>query len=148
MRKKFVLTKTQKKELTDIEKQVENKKLVRKLQCINMKDKGLTHKVVWEILWVTPKTISGWIKIYREWWVLALLERNYEWKVSLLTHKQLEEIRKYNKENPFDTAKEAKHYIEQNFKIKYHLHWVQKMLKKNFFCHTKNKSNCPENCQV
>jgi len=51
----------------------------------------------------------------------------------------LEEIRQKNREKPFDTAKEAKAYIQEKYGLSFHLHYIQKLVKKNFIFHTKNK---------
>jgi len=43
------------------------------------------------------------------------LSRNYKGKITVFTPKMLEEIRQKNKEKPFDTAKEAKVFIEEKY---------------------------------
>ena len=56
----------------------------------------------------------------------------------------MEQLKKRDKETPFDTAKEAKAYIKKEFGIDFHLHWVQKLLKKNRSVIQKNKINTRE----
>lgn len=57
----------------------------------------------------------------------------------LLSLEQVEILKSRNKEKPFETAKECKHFIEKEFGIEYHLHSVQKLLKKNFTYLSRNK---------
>ncbi len=135
--KKFVLTKEQKNALLEAEKSTSNAKILKKIQCIRLKDLWRNHDQVAHFLSVSDQTISNWMQTYYEKWIKWLLERNYEWKVSSLTKKQLNELVRKNKKKPFANAKEIQHYIAEKYWFHYHLHRVQKMVKKNFDCHTK-----------
>ena len=138
-RTKFHLTEKQFLELEQAEGLVKNPKLLKKIQCLKLKNIWREHKKVADFLKVRTTTISDWTKLYFEKWLDGLLARNYKGKPPILTEEQLKELSKKNKENPFDTAKEAKTYIEEKYKIKFHLHRVQKLLKKNFDFPTRNK---------
>jgi len=70
-------------------------------------------------------------------YLTGIVKGKFPYSVSILTLADQEKIKARNKEKPFDAAKEAKQYIEEEFGVKFHLHWVQKLLKKNFDCHTK-----------
>jgi len=136
---KFHLNKEQFEELVIIEKQVNKPQLLKKIQCIKLKSKWREHKDVWEFLGVSIQTITSRTKIYFEWWIKKLLSRNYKGKITVFTPKMLEEIRQKNKEKPFDTAKEAKVFIEEKYWFKFHLHYVQKLVKKNFTFHIRSR---------
>ncbi len=68
-----------------------------------------------------------------------MIEWEYKGKQSKLTEKHIEQLKKRHEEKPFDTAKEAKDFMKKELGIDFHLHWVQKLLKKNFNCHTKKQ---------
>ena len=136
---KFHLTEDQYNELLFAEKQVDKPQLLKKVQCIKLKNKWRKHEKVWDFLEVSIQTVTSWTKAYIEWWIDGLLSRNYKWKVTILTISMIEEIREVNKKTPFDTAKEAKKYIKENYNIDFWLHRVQKLLKKNFDFPTRNK---------
>ena len=136
---KFHLTERQFNELLNAEKQVKNPKLLKKIQCIKLKNIWWKHEKVADFLEVKIPTITARTKLFREGWITKLLERNYAWKIAILSLEQLEELAQRNKKKSFESAKEAKDFIEKKYHITFHLHWVQKLLKKNFACHSKSK---------
>ena len=136
---KFHLNEKQYEELLFAEKQVKKPQLLKKIQCIKLKNKWREHKKVWDFLEITIQTVSVRTKAYLKWWIKELLLWKYKGKVTVLTSKILEEIRKKNREKPFDTAKEAMNFIERKYGIKFSLHYVQKLIKKNFSFHIKSK---------
>lgn len=136
---KFILSERELLELANAEKQLENKKLLRKVQTIKMKHLWLTHQVIANFFWITIQTVTDWLKVYRNEWIQALVNRNYSGKQALLSLEQIEIIKTRVKEKPFRTAKECVHFIKENFWIEYHLHSMQKILKKNFIYHSRNK---------
>ncbi len=137
---KFRLTKEQKQELEIAEQTTKQIQLLKRIQSIKMRDKGMTNILISEILGKSDQTISNWVKRYREGGLKALLQWNYKGKISILSSEDLKKIAKRNKENPFANASEAKAYIKSEFGVNFHLHWVQKILKKNFNLHTKKQN--------
>ena len=135
---KIRLTSQDLEEIKNAEKQVTNLQLLKRLQCIKLKNEGWKHDQLKDFFGVCIDTITNWLKAYKQGGIQKLLEWNYQGKISILTTEQQNQIRERHKEKPFDTAKEAKAYIEKEFGIVWHLHWVQKLLKKNFDFHTKN----------
>ena len=67
-------------------------------------------------------TITNWIKDYQKGGIETLLNWEYKGRESLLTEKQINELKEKNEEKPFNTAKEVKQYIEEEFNIVFHLH--------------------------
>jgi transposase len=137
--RKIKLSKKDLKEIENAEKQVQKPQLLKRLQCLKLKNEGWKHEKLSVFFGVSMNTISSWIKAYKEGGIKELLKWNYKGKVSILTLEDKEKIIARNKEKPFNTAKEAKDYIEKHFGITFHLHWVQKLLKKNFDFHTKRQ---------
>lgn len=134
---KISLSESDLSELKYKEKEVTKIQLLKRIQCIKLKNSNWKNKDLSIFFGVCIDTITNWLKIYKKWWIELLLSWEYKWKKSQLTEKQKEQLRARNKEKSFETAKEAKNYIEKEFWFKYHLHSVQKMLKKNFDFHTK-----------
>ena len=137
--RKIKLDKKALMEISKAEKAVVKPQFLRRLQCIRLKDKGWKHREVSDFLGVRIETVTVWVKAYENGGVAGLLSWGYKGKKSILTNADQEKIKARNKEKPFDTAKEAKQYIKEEFGLDFHLHWVQKLLKKNFNCHTKNQ---------
>jgi len=123
-------------ELDNTEKQLKQPQLVKRVQSIKLRNKGMTNIEIGKFLLFSDQTISNWAHIYMTRGLQALLQWNYKGKTSVLTVRQQEELRKRNSEKPFVRAAEAQDYIRQRFGIEFHLHWVQKLMKKNFTLHT------------
>lgn len=121
--------------LKKAEKNVKKPQLLKRIQCIKLKNKQWHHSDIADFLLVDVHTVMNWIKTYSEKGVEELLKWECVGRKSVLTEEQQKKLQKRNKEKPFDTAKEAKQYIKDNFSLDFHLHWVQKLLKKNFNCH-------------
>lgn len=137
---KIELTEQQIEELENAEKQISKPQLLKRLQAIKLRNKGMTNIDVGEFLLLSDQTISNWCHLYLKDGLEALLKWDYKGKVSILTLSHQEQLRERNKEKQFDTAAEARAYIEENFGIHFHLHLVQKIIKKNFSLHSKKQS--------
>ncbi len=136
---KFKLTNSQKRELDVAEQTTKQIQLLKRIQCIKMRDKGLTNLVIADVLNKSDQTISNWVQLYRKEGLTGLLKWNYTGKVSVLTQDNLLQLERRNSEQAFSTASEAKAYIKEEFGINFHLHWVQKIMKKNFNLHTRKQ---------
>ncbi len=137
---KISLSEEAKTEIENAERQVKSIKLLRRLQAVKLKNEKWKHKQLCDFFGVNKNTISNWLKAYHTGGVKKLLQWNCKGKVSILTQEQQDKIQARNAERPFDTAKEAKAYIQQEFGITWHLHSIQKLLKKNFNFHTRRQN--------
>jgi len=136
---KMNLTIEQRAELNNTEKQLRQPQLLKRIQSIKLRDRGFTNIEISEFLLTSDQTISNWVQLYKKEGIEALLRWNYKGKISILTIKQQQELQERNKLQPFEKAAEAKEYIKKTFGIDFHLHWVQKLMKKNFILHTKKR---------
>ena len=118
------------KKLKIREKQEKRWRLLKRLQCIRFRLERKKYKEIIKTLWVSHDTIANWVKKYNFWWIEELLSTENKWKPWKLWVKELEQIRQKNKTTGFNTAKDAKKYIEDNFWIKYCLSNVLNILKK------------------
>ena len=134
---KIKLSKDQLLELDNAEKQLKQPQLIKRLQSIKLRNKGMTNIEIGKFLMLSDQTISNWVQVYLTKGIQSLLQWNYEGKPSILTVKQQEELKIRNSEKPFEKASEAQSYIKEHFGIDFHLHWVQKLMKKNFSFHTR-----------
>lgn len=134
---KIKLSKEQLLELDNAEKQLKQPQLIKRLQSIKLRNKGMTNIEIGKFLLLSDQTISNWVQVYLTQGIQPLLQWNYEGKTSILTITQQQELKKRNSEKPFEKASEAQDYIRQHFGIDFHLHWVQKLMKKNFSLHSR-----------
>jgi len=137
---KINLTKEDLKQLNATEATIQKTQLLKRIQCIKLKNKGWKHKDLADFFNVCIETISNWIISYRDNGLEGLLDWNNNGRQSAMTKEQQNILKKHNEKKPFDTAKEAQSFIEKKFGFKFHLHYVQKLLKKNFDFHTKKQN--------
>jgi transposase len=138
--RKIKLTQGELEKIHNAEMQVDKPQLLKRLQCIKLKNRGWKHREVAEFLGINPATVSVWIKLYKGEGIEKLLQWGYQGRVSILSPEQQEQLKQRNKEQPFSAAKEAMGYIEEKFDMSFHLHYVQKLLKKNFSFPTRSLS--------
>ena len=137
---KIKLTSEQKLELNNAEMQLDKAQLIKRITAIKLRSKGLSNIEIGEILMKSDQTISNWVQIYLKKGLNSLLQWNYEGRPSILSIEMQQKLKDRNAVKPFDKASEAQLYIKEEFDIEYHLHWVQKLLKKNFNLHIKKRS--------
>lgn len=137
---KIELTSEQKLELNNAEMQLDKAQLIKRITAIKLRSKGLSNIEIGEILMKSDQTISNWVQIYLKKGINSLLQWNYEGRPSILSIEMQQKLKDRNAVKPFDKASEAQLYIKEEFDIEYHLHWVQKLLKKNFNLHIKKRS--------
>jgi transposase len=137
---KIKLTKEQKAELENAENKIKKPQLLKRIQAIKLRDKGMNNLEVADFLILSDQTVSNWCQLYLKKGLKELLQWEYKGKISILTLDHQKQLQERNKEKPFDTASEARAYIKENFGINFHLHWVQKIMKKNFSLHSRKQS--------
>ncbi len=128
--RKIQLTDIELELLKNAEKKVKKPQILKRIQCIKLKNSQWKNVALADFFMTDVHTITSWIKAYYENGINGLLEWNYSGKVSVLTQQQQRKLQERNKKKPFETAKEAKKYIKDMYGIDFHLHWVQKLLKK------------------
>lgn len=131
------LTPEQLQELENTERQLKQPQLIKRIQSIKLRDKGLSNIEIGQFLLMSDQTISNWYQLYIKKGLEALLQWDYKGKISILTLEQQQELKDRNLKQPFEKAAEAKTYIKKHFGHNFHLHWVQKLMKKNFIFHTR-----------
>ena len=136
---KFPLSEGQKQELEVAEQTTKQIQLLKRIQCLKMRDKGLNNLIISDILGKSDQTISDWVQLYIKEGLKKLLEWKYKGKVSVLSEDNLKQLAQRNEAQAFGKASEAKAYIKEEFGIDFHLHWVQKIMKKNFILHIKKQ---------
>ncbi len=133
MNKKYKLTisKKEMQELIKYKRNAKSAKMFKRIQAIILKADGWKHNKIAEFLGVVNNTVTTWIKLFIKGGINTLLELKYTPTKSKMSKAQIEIVRKESKKGTFTFAKDVKKYIEQSFGIKYHVHHIPKLLKKN-----------------
>ncbi len=129
-RREINLTKKQKELLMLAEKKTSSPQILKRIQCIFLKDKGWTHRAIAEHLNKGVSTVSNWIKIYKEEGLKQLVFWGYAGKRSKLSPEQIKELKQRINESPFDVAQEAADFIKEKFGIDYNVKYLPRLLKK------------------
>lgn len=119
-------------ELKKIEDDVESTKVYKRVQAFKLIHKKWRYSAIAEFLNISKETMSGWINIYKKEGTTGLLTLHYKGGQPKLNKKQITELKEKAGQGQFTFAKDVKHYIEENFGIKYNLKHVQLLSKKNF----------------
>jgi len=136
-RREIKLTKKQKKLLMSAGRKSPNPQVLKRIQCILLKNKGWTHQDIAEHLGKGISTVSNWIKIYQEEGLKQLVFWGYKGKEPKLSLEQIKELKQRTKENPFNIAQEAADFIKEKFDLDYNVKYLPRLLKKTN-CPTKN----------
>lgn len=124
------LTVKQREKLIQSEKMEDKPQVLKRIQSILLRDKGWTQQAIAEHLAVGRSVIGKWTETYLDTGLKGLLFWGYCGKRSKLTPQQIEKVKIRIREKPFATAQEAVDYITDNFQIKYHSHYMPRLLKK------------------
>lgn len=119
-------------------KKVKKIQLLHRLQCLTLKSEGWKHKELANFFGVDIHTISNWLKAYQRGGLEELLKWKYLGNRARMTLDQQQQLQQRNKQQPFTSAKQAKEYMKKELGLEYHLHWIHKLLKRNFAGHTKS----------
>ena len=116
--------------LVSAEKKVLNPQVLKRIQCVLLKDKGWTHRDIAKHLNRGLSTISNWIKIYKEEGLEQLVFWGYKGKQSKLSPEQIKELKQRINKNPFNVAQEAADFIKEKFDLDYNVKYLPRLLKK------------------
>ncbi len=144
MTQEIKLNKAQELELKKRLKNERDSKIWRRLKCINLKQKGLKHKEIAEILDVTIDTITDWLLIFSEGGFNRLCKLNYEGRrASILERHKASIEEKIDKDIP-PTVKYLQHWLKKDFGVEIEHSWLSRWLKKNKLLIQKNSLNTGE----
>jgi transposase len=129
-RREIKLTKKQKEALILAEKQAPNPQVLKRIQCILLKDKGWTHRDVAEHLNKGFSTVSDYVKIYKKGGLKQLVFWGYVGKKPKLSSEQIIELKQKINESHFNVAQEAADFIKEKFDVDYNVKYLPRLLKK------------------
>lgn len=125
----FRLTGSQRKKIEKRRNQESDKRIFRRLSALLWLDDGCSQEQVARLLGTWSRTIRRWIKTYREARLDGLCRIANEGRKSTLTEAQLEELTEQVEAGSFRTAKQARHWIADNFDVKYSLSATKELLR-------------------
>lgn len=125
MNRRFKLTTQQLLDLKNLERQVGNYQILRRVTALRMKHNGFNNTEVARALGVSRASVGRWIKAFQEDSLAGIARDNYKRRQAKLGLRQWLEIREACKQGEIKGSWVLKRYVEVN----YGLHYNQEYLK-------------------
>lgn len=110
--------------LADKMKEINNKKLSRRLLAISLRHFGYKIRNISLIIGVSEKTVTNWIKLFLEGGFDQLLGLNYPKNRNSKLAPYQKVIKTYRKENPTAKLEDLHHWLEETHGVKVEYSWL------------------------
>ena len=117
MAHKIKLTKKQENELFQRKKNERDGKILRRLLCIDMKNKGQKNKDIAEYCSVCADTITDWLELFTSGGFTALCAFQYEGRRVSKLDQYKEEIKAKEEEEGIESLKELQDWVQKKYGI-------------------------------
>lgn len=134
---KVKLSKAELKELNRLKKKETNKKIFRRLQCLQLRNEGKSNQEIADITGACKDTVMDWIKIYNNEGLSGLRKLKYDGRRECVIDSHLDKIKQDLKENIFSTLAELQDWLKDKYNIDIGQSWLSKCCKKNSIILTK-----------
>ena len=125
------LSAKEEKALLERKKNERDGKILRRLLCIEMKNKGYQNQEIADLCDVCIDTITDWLTLYEKHGLKRLCELQYEGRRSSKLDPYLEEIREHiRKEHPARLI-DLQTYLNQQWNLTVEESWLWRWCKKN-----------------
>ena len=119
MKRLLTLTDDEREQIARRYKQEKNPRFRERLQCLLLKDRGLTNGEVADLLLVVPETITDWLNLYEDGGVEALCRLETGGSDGFLTGEQITMLNAELDKHVFQTAKQVCAWVQEQFAVTY-----------------------------
>ena len=119
MKRLLILTDDEREQIARRYKHDKNPRLRERLQCLLLKDRGLTNGEVAAMLLVVPETITDWLNLYADGGVEALCRLETGGSDGFLTGEQITLLQTELDKHMFQTAKQVAAWVQEQFAVTY-----------------------------
>ena len=130
MKRLLTLTEEQREQICRRYKQEKNPRFRERLQCLLLKDRGLTNIEVAQMLLVVPETVSDWLNLYQDAGLEALCRLETGGSDGFLSEEQIALLRDELDKSVFQCAKQVCAWVEEQFAIVYSERGMRDLLKR------------------
>ncbi|MBU3925508.1 helix-turn-helix domain-containing protein [Patescibacteria group bacterium] len=134
---KIKLTKTEIIKLKKLKQSEKNKRIFRRLQCLELSHKGKECKEIADITGVCVDTITDWIKLYLNKGIIGLCHLDFKNKRQSKIDDYADKINKDVKNNMISTLSELQDWLKNHYDIEIEQSWLFRCCKKNSIYLTK-----------
>jgi transposase len=125
------LSPAQEEELLERKKKEKKVKIHRRLQCIELKNKGAKGRDVASVIGVAEETISHWLKLFTEEGFDGLCSLKYEGRRPSKLDPYKEELKKYVKDGNITKLSQLQAYVQESYGFFVEHSWLSRYCKKN-----------------
>lgn len=125
------LSQAELKKLKQLKNKERDKKIFRRLQCIQLRHKGKSNQEIADIIGVCKDTVMDWVKLYLDEGFLGLCTLNYDGRKQSRIDPHIEAIRRDLKENTIATLSQLQAWLKDNYAIEMESSWLSRCCKKN-----------------
>lgn len=129
---KINLTNKEKKGLKLRKKKEKNNKILKRLQCVDLKNKKFSNNKIADILDITNDTVTIWIKLFLEQGFDGLCKLHYEGRRPSQLDPYQKKIKAYVKTHNVSKAVELQDWLKNKYNITIEHSWFTRYCKKNF----------------
>ena len=126
----FPLDHKQRLRIQELYDQERDHRIAKRLLALLWIDRGHDQLTVAHLLFVEPRTVRKWLKIYRNKGLQALCVLNYKGDKGELSQDQQHELKDEVKTGRFRSAKQVGTWIQQQFGISYSNSGVTRLLER------------------
>ena len=130
MKRLLTLTTDEREQIAHRYKHDKNPRFRERLQCLLLKDRGLTNGEVAEMLLVVPETITQWLNRYEDGGVEALCRLETGGSEGFLTGEQIATLCAELDKPLFQTAKQVAAWIQEQFAVTYSERGMRALLRR------------------
>ncbi len=111
-----------------------DKKILRRLYCLELKAKGISHKEIADSIGVSQDTVTSWVKLYIQKGLNELCKPiNYDRRSSRIDP-HIQEIKTLVRDQAIATLAELRNLLKNDFDIAIEESWLSRLCKKNSIC--------------
>jgi transposase len=131
---KVNLTRSELKKLKKIKQETTEKRIFRRLQCVELAVEGKEYKEIADIAGVCVDTITDWIKLFSSQGLEGLCQLNFKGKRQSKIDEHLEKIKADIGKNMISTLAELQDWLKKHYEIEMEKSWLFRCCKKNSIC--------------
>jgi transposase len=110
------------------------KRIFRRLQCIELANEGKAYREIAGITGVCVDTVTDWIKLFSDKGFVGLCQLDFKGKRQSKIDDHIDKIKDDVDNNMISTLAELQDWLKEHYKIEMEKSWLFRCCKKNSIC--------------
>jgi len=120
--------------LRKLKQETTEKRIFRRLQCIELACEGKEYREIASITGVCADTVTDWIKLFSSGGLEGLCRLDFKGKRQSKIDAHIEEIKTDVSNNMISTLAELQDWLRNHYEIEMEKSWLSRCCKKNSIC--------------